>query len=127
MSSFLLVKSLHMALAGISISGFVLRGLWMIQGSSLLERSWVRVVPHVVDTLLLLSGLGLAIAWQVSPLTHPWFAAKLVAIVVYIVAGSIALKRGRSRRVRMCALMVALACVGYVVLAAMTKSPLPGL
>jgi uncharacterized membrane protein SirB2 len=123
--TFLLLKSLHMTLAGISVLGFVIRGVWMVQESRHLDRAWIRTAPHVVDTLLLLSGLGLAVVWQISPLAHPWFAAKLVAIVAYILAGSVALKRGRSRKLRITSFLVALLCAGYVVMAATTKSPLP--
>jgi uncharacterized membrane protein SirB2 len=79
---------------------FLLRYLWMLRGSPLLQRRWVRILPHVNDTLLLVSGLAMALRLQQSPFTQTWLTAKLVALLAYILLGSIALKRGRTRRRR---------------------------
>ena len=88
---------LHIATVLLSLAGFVVRGVWMLRGSSLLRARWVRATPHIVDTLLLASGIGLIFTLHLYPTQQPWLVAKLVALVVYIVLGAIALKRGRTR------------------------------
>jgi uncharacterized membrane protein SirB2 len=93
---------------------FCVRGYWMLARSQRLQASWSRWLPHVVDALLFLTGLAMAIGLRISPLAHPWLAAKLLAIVAYVVIGSIALKRGRSYRQRAFALAVSVLVLAYI-------------
>jgi uncharacterized membrane protein SirB2 len=122
--NYLLLKHFHMTCAALSGGFFLVRGTWMLAGSALLQRRWVKVVPHIVDTLLLGSAIGLAVWSRQYPGTMPWLAAKVVALVVYIVLGAIALKYGRTRGIRTAALLGALATFGYIVTVAVTKNPL---
>jgi uncharacterized membrane protein SirB2 len=117
------IKSIHVGSAALSITLFLTRGAWMLWSPPRLQRRWVRVVPHVIDTALLVSALTLA--WHLGTAgTRGWLAAKVIALFVYIGLGTIALKRGRTRGVRMAALIGALAAFGYIVTVALTKSPL---
>lgn len=119
------LKHFHMGCAALSGALFVLRGVWMMRASNMLQRRWVRVAPHVVDTLLLASAIGLA-AWSHQyPGRQPWLTAKVVALLGYIVLGSIALKRGRTKGQRQAAFAAALALFAYIVSVAVTKRPLP--
>jgi len=120
-----LLKHAHVTLALVSLGGFTVRGYWMLMDSPLLERRWVKVAPHIVDTILLLSGLALVVHYHFFPTDHPWLAAKLVALLVYIVLGSIALKRGKTRGVRAAAFAGALAAFAYILVAALTHRALP--
>ena len=115
------VKQFHVTAAATSIALFLLRGSWMLWSPERLQRAWVRVVPHVIDTLLLASALWLA--WQLGPGASNWLAAKFAALLVYIAAGTIVLRRGRTRAVRGGALLFAVATFGYIVSVAVTKSP----
>ena len=117
----------HAGCALVSISTFVVRGYWRRSGSPLLHSKLTGVLPHVVDTALLLSGIGLAVQWAVNPLENSWLMAKLIALVVYIVLGMIALKRGRTLRQRTMAWIVAILVFAYMVAVAFTKSPVLGL
>ena len=119
------LKTAHVALAALSIAGFAARGLLMVTGSRLLDRRFTRVAPHLVDTALLLTGIALAGVVQVSPFAAPWLAAKLLALLGYIVLGSVALRRGRTLRARILALAGALALAAYIVATALRHSPLP--
>lgn len=123
--TYLLLRDLHVLLAGTSIAGFALRGALMLRGSPVLGTRWVRTAPHVLDTALLLSGVTLAVGLGVSPLEQPWLAAKLAAIAAYVVLGSVALRRGRTPRVRALALVLALLAAGYVVVTALGRDPVP--
>ena len=118
------LKHLHMTFAASSGALFLLRGLWMLSGSARLQRRWVRIAPHVVDTLLLASAIGLVVWSGQYPWRAPWLAAKLLALLLYIGLGTLALKRGRTPRVRALAFGAALACFGYIVAVALAKHPL---
>jgi len=116
------VKSIHATTAALSIALFVARGAWMRTSPQMLQQKWVRIAPHVVDTALLLSALWLA-SQQAPGSPHGWLAAKVVGLVVYIALGTIALKRGRTPRIRTVAFVAALATFAYIVMVALTKSP----
>jgi uncharacterized membrane protein SirB2 len=120
---YLLLKHFHMSCAALSGSFFFLRGLWMLGDSPLLQRRWVKTVPHLVDSLLLASAIALA-AWSHQyPGPMPWLTAKLVALIAYIVLGAVALKYGRTKPIRAVAYVAALATFGYIVTVAVTKNP----
>jgi uncharacterized membrane protein SirB2 len=120
-SAYLIAKSLHVGAVVLSLTGFAARGALMLAGSRLLEARFVRVAPHVVDTVLLASALWLA--WLIGqyPFVEGWLTAKVLGLLVYIVLGSIALRRGRTRRVRVAAFAGALAAAGYIVCVALTR------
>ena len=122
---YLAIKHLHMGCAGLSIAMFLLRGTWMLQGSSMLQRHWVKIVPHLVDTVLLGSAVTLAVVSHQYPFAQPWLGAKVVALVLYIVLGAIALKRGRTLRIRAIAFAAAIATFIYIVMVAVTRQVLP--
>jgi len=125
MLTYSLLKSLHVTFVLLSLGGFVVRGIWMLRASPMLARRWVRITPHVVDTLLLVTGIALAITLHISPGGQPWLMAKLIGLVAYIVLGAIALRRGRTRPVRAAAFAAALVVFAYIVAVALTKTPLP--
>lgn len=119
------IKHVHVTAVTLSFALFLLRGLWMYSESTQLQRRWVRIVPHVVDTVLLGAGLWLAFMLRQIPDVSDWLAAKLIALVVYIGLGTVALKRGRTRTERTAAWLAALAVFGYIVAVALTKNPMP--
>ena len=123
--TFTVVKSVHLACAALSLGGFLLRGIWMLRGSSLLHARLTRVLPHVNDTLLFGAGLWMLFVTAQYPTQYPWLVAKLVAVVVYILLGMVALKRGRDARIRAAAFAAALLVFGYIVAVALTRSPVP--
>jgi uncharacterized membrane protein SirB2 len=87
-----LLKQLHLTTIAITLALFVLRGIWMMTASPRLHARWVRIVPHANDTLLLTSGISLAVLLQQYPLVHGWLTAKFFALILYIVLGTYALK-----------------------------------
>ena len=113
----------HVACVALSWAGFFVRGVWMIRESPLLGARWVRVAPHVVDTVLLASAVALAAMLRQYPLAHGWLTAKVVGLVLYIALGMVALRRGPTRRARIAAWVAAQLVLGYVVAVALTKNP----
>lgn len=122
---FLLIKQLHVLSVVVSFSLFATRGVWMLVESPQLQRTWVKILPHIVDTVLLASAITLAIMLQQYPFQHGWLTAKVLALLAYIIVGSIALKRGRTKIQRVVAWLMALLIFGYIVSVALTRSPLP--
>lgn len=123
MSAYLAAKYLHVGCVVVSLAGFVLRGGLMLAGSPLLQARFLRVAPHVVDTVLLASAVWLAWFLGQYPFVHGWITAKVLGLLAYIVLGTIALKRGRTRAQRNAAFAAALIAAGYVVSVALTRDP----
>lgn len=121
--TYLILKNLHLTTIVITLTLFVLRGAWMMAESPRLHARWVRIVPHVNDSLLLASGIGLAVLIQQYPLVHGWLTAKFFALILYIALGTIAIKRGRTRGQRIGAWIAALLVFGYIVAVALTHDP----
>ena len=124
-NAYIFWKNLHVASVALSGAGFVLRGVWMLRASRMLERRWVRIAPHVVDTVLLTTAIALAVVSAQYPFAQNWLTAKLAGLVAYVILGSIALKRGRTRATRTAAFCGALLVFLYIVAVATTKSVLP--
>lgn len=116
------IKHLHVTCVVLSATGFLLRGLWMVTGSPLLQHRLTRVLPHVIDTLLLLSAIALAVLIQQYPFAADWVTAKVFGLLAYIVLGTIALKRGRTKGMRVAAFIAALLVYAWIVSVAVTKN-----
>ena len=119
------LKAIHVACAGLSLTGFMLRGYWMLRESPLLHHPLTRVLPHVNDTLLLAAAIGLMLLLHQYPFVHGWLTAKVLALVVYVLLGTIALKRGRTRPHRITALLGALAVFAYIAAVALSHQAVP--
>ena len=124
MPTYLALKHLHLTTVVLSFALFALRGLWMLADSPQLQRRWVRIVPHIIDTGLLASAIALTLVIQQYPFVQGWLTAKVLGLIAYIILGSIALKRGRTKPIRATAWVAALAVFGYIASVAVTRSPL---
>jgi uncharacterized membrane protein SirB2 len=125
MSSYLpLIKQWHIAFALLSLSGFFLRGVLMLRRSAWLQHGLVRRLPHVIDSALFLLGLTLLWLGPWSLAHTPWLQAKLLALLLYIGLGFVALHRGRfSHRTRIIAWCAALLVFAYMLAVAFSKQP----
>ena len=124
MNTYLILRHLHITCVALSGLGFALRGVLMLRQSPALRHPVARIAPHIIDTVLLASALGMLAltTWQLALM--PWLATKIVLLLVYIVLGTIALKRGRTLRIRAIAFVAALAVFGHIVATALTRNPL---
>lgn len=95
----------------------------MLADSPQLRRRWVGIVPHVIDSMLLASAIGLALILHQHPFGHGWLTAKVLGLTVYIILGGIALKRGPTKPIRAAAWIAALATFGYIASVAVTHAP----
>ena len=123
--SFMLLKHTHVTCAVISFALFFLRGIWSFNGSPIMRQRWIKVVPHIVDTLLLASALALAFTIEQYPFVDAWLTAKFFGLLLFITLGSVALKHGRTKAIRIAAWLGAQVVFAYIVLVATNHNPLP--
>lgn len=123
------IKLLHVIFVIASVSGFFVRGLLMRDRPDWLRNRWVRTVPHVNDTLLLTTGIVMVVSYGWNPLQQPWLTAKLLALLLYIGLGTVAIGRWgrRGTGVRTAAWLAAIGVFTYIVFVALTKTPQPWL
>jgi len=125
--TYTLLKHLHITTVYITLALFLLRGFWMLIDSPRLQARWVKIAPHANDTLLLLAAIGLLVTTWGNPLQQPWLMAKIIGLLAYIGLGTVALKRGRSKGLRIKAFVAALGVFAYIIAVAVTKQVIPGL
>lgn len=127
MSAFFLTLDLHILTVVVSISLFVLRFYWKYSGSVMLQKRWVKILPHLNDTILMVSGIVLMVMTRLYPFTPQgsWMTEKLLGVILYILLGFVALsKKPRSQKVRWIAFILAVACFYLIVKVAIIKLPL---
>ena len=104
---------------------FVVRGGLMLAKPGALRARWARILPHVIDTVLLAAALGMLWLARLNPADAPWLLAKIAALVLYVGLGTVALKRGRTRSTRVVFWILAMVVFAYIVAVALTKDPWP--
>ena len=118
-----ILKAVHQTAVALSVTGFFARGLASLLGAEWVRGRLARSLPHVVDSVLLLSALLLTWTLRLTPDSAPWLLAKIAGLLVYIGLGTLALRPGRPPRVRAVAWVAALATFGWIVSVAITKTP----
>ncbi|MCW8125554.1 SirB2 family protein [Microbulbifer halophilus] len=120
MANLFWIKHLHIALAVVSVGLFALRFCARQVDATFVHRLRVKVAPHLIDTLLLASGVALAVLYRLSPLETHWLLVKLLLLVGYIGAGMGAMKAADGGR-RFFYGLLALCFVAGVVFMAVLK------
>ena len=109
---YMMAKHLHMTAVGLSILFFVFRFIWSQFDATALSKKWVKILPHIIDTVLLASAIWLCIILSQYPLVNAWLTFKVVGVVLYIVFGLFALKKSQNS-VRQMELFRSSACCAY--------------
>ncbi len=117
-----LIKIIHMSCAMISVLGFLARGMLKINGSSLVDKKLVKILPHVIDTVLLVSAITLVIMSGQYPWVAPWVGAKIVGLIVYIALGVMVMRVAKTQQIRLISFALALAVAAYIFMIAGTKT-----
>mgnify|MGYP001819882638 CR=1 FL=1 len=121
MPDYLLLKALHIITVIFSICGFLLRSYWRFYSPQKLHLRSVKLLPHINDTLLLLSAIALTVVLGQYPFSHDWLTAKVLLLLLYIVAGSIALKTRFPAKQSLLAFLVALGSFSAIVMIALRQ------
>ncbi|MFA5083743.1 MAG: SirB2 family protein [Hydrogenophilaceae bacterium] len=124
--AYTLLKLIHVGTVYITFGLFLVRGIWMLLDSPRLQDRWVKVVPHLNDTLLLTAAIAMLVVGGLNPITNPWLLVKITGLLLYIYLGTMALKRGRTKGQRTLYFIAALATIGYIIAVAVTKQVIPG-
>lgn len=117
------LKAVHVGAVVLSGTLFALRGAWRLVRPEATLALPMRVLPHVVDTVLLLSALALAASWIRDGLPIGWIGVKVILLAAYIGIGMVALRRGLPAGPRLAALAAAALAFAGIVGVAFTKSP----
>lgn len=122
---YMAIKHAHMMFAIISITLFMLRAWLAVPAPERIKSKLLKIAPHIIDTLLLAMGVWLAVLTKQIPFDNsPWLTAKVIGLVLYIIVGTIAIKRGKTRSQRLIATFASIAIFAYIYGAAISKSPL---
>jgi len=122
--AFILAKGIHLTTLTIAITGFILRGIWMVMDSPLLHARVVKIVPHVNDTILLISAVWTGAIINQYPFVNTWLTVKILGAIAYILFGAVALTYGKTKQIRISCFIMALLSFAYVGGVATTKNPL---
>ena len=96
----------------------------MMSDSAILKQKWIKIVPHINDTILLTSAIALAIITSQNPIDHMWLTAKVIALLVYILLGMIAFRFGKTNNQRVIAWLLAIITFSYIVVVALNHHPM---
>lgn len=118
------IKFVHVAMVIASGLLFALRGAAVLAGARWAMAAPLRYLSYSIDTALLTAALMLLTALKLNPFVVPWLAVKLTLLVLYVVLGSMALKRARSRGSRAAFYVAALATFGFMYFVARAHHPL---
>ncbi|MFT5635496.1 MAG: putative membrane protein SirB2 [Cognaticolwellia sp.] len=118
---FIMLKHLHMTVAVISILLFTFRFALTLANSNKLSLKWLKIAPHIIDTLLLGLGIALSIKLAINPAEQLWLAEKLFAVFAYIFTGYYTLKLARNRTMQIIGFLGAIGWVVLIVRIAISK------
>ncbi len=121
---YMMAKHLHMTAVGLSILLFIFRFIWSQFDASVLNKKWVKILPHIVDTVLLASAIWLCVILSQYPFVNAWLTFKVVGVVLYIVFGLFALKKAKTTMGKWSFFVAALAVLMATAMVAVTKQPL---
>ena len=118
---FIMLKHLHMTVAVISILLFTFRFALTLVNSNKLSLKWLKIAPHIIDTLLLGLGIALAIKLSINPGEQLWLAEKILAVFAYIFTGYYTLKLARNRTMQIIGFLGAIGWIMLIVRIAISK------
>lgn len=119
------VKHIHLFMIACSVLLFVVRYVLMMVDSDLRNKAFLKRVPHVVDSAMLLSGIALIFITGFIPFTGaaPWLTEKLTCVMVYIALGFVTLNNGKNKVFKTFAFLGALGWLMVAAKIAVTKVP----
>lgn len=126
MNYFLIIKTLHVSSVAISLCLFLLRVYWLLHQSQMIKKRAIKILPHVVDSILLFSAFAmLHIINYPSILENHWLAAKTLALILYILTGLYLFKKAKKPNQLYFSLCIALLLYSYIIYVAVSKQVMP--
>ena len=122
--NFLFLKYVHILCVAASFALFFIRGIWVMQSYPPAQERWVKVLPHVVDGLLILSALGMLYMVPSTSDYKGWMPIKLALIGVYAFLVVFVSRLAKSRLQRFAAWLAALLVFLFVTSIAVLHHPM---
>lgn len=121
---YMMAKHLHLTAVGLSILFFIFRFIWSQLDDNALSKKWVKILPHIIDTVLLGSAVWLCIILSQYPFVNAWITFKLIGVILYIVFGLFALKKAKTTLSKWAFFIAAIGVLMATAMVAVTKQPL---
>ena len=125
MSLYVIIRFIHSGCALLSILGFAGRGYLKVSKGRIPQQFAFKVLPHIIDTVLLVSALMLVIMSGQYPFVSPWVTAKVITLFIYIAIGILLMRMEVGKAVRTVIYLLALLCGVYMISVAISKNPVP--
>jgi len=113
---------LHVTAVIISLALFSFRFALTLKSSDMLQKKWLKITPHVVDTILLGTAIWLLTLSSMVQVDG-WVASKVIGVILYIVSGLFALKWAKTNRSRIIGFVCAVIWILLTASVALTKQP----
>ncbi|WP_075185300.1 SirB2 family protein [Teredinibacter haidensis] len=117
----LYLKYFHIAFAVTSIFGFITRVLWLTYKPEFLQNRAVKLMPHLNDTALFITGITMATAIGYPLNAFYWFTVKLTLLLTYICLGFLTLKTTKANLDRFALLSVSIITYASIAILAAYK------
>ncbi|WP_100641777.1 SirB2 family protein [Alteromonas facilis] len=121
---YMMMKHLHLTAIALSVLFFVFRFVLKQMDAAMLQQKWLKIVPHIVDTVLLVSAITLCVLLSQYPIVNGWLTVKLGGLIAYVVFVFLALKRAQSKAGQWGSAVAALICLAVTAKVAILKQPL---
>ncbi|ACC75236.1 conserved hypothetical protein (plasmid) [Paraburkholderia phymatum STM815] len=118
-----MLKFAHVTLVTASGMLFAARSIASLNDYAWPMRDAWRRLSYVIDTLLLAAGASLWLLLRLNPIRDAWLGTKLLLVVAYVIAGTLAMKRGRPWGTRVASLGCALLLFALIASVAATHNP----
>ena len=121
---YMMAKHLHLTAVGLSILFFIFRFVWSQLDANALSKKWMKILPHIIDTVLLGSAVWLCISLSQYPFVNAWLTFKVIGVILYIVFGLFALKKAKTTLSKWAFFIAAIGVLMATAMVAVTKQPL---
>lgn len=118
------IKHFHLLLIGLSVGLFLIRFILSEMKSPILQKKWLKILPHIVDTLLIVSAVTLCVLIEQYPFVNAWVTEKLLALLLYVFMVTLALKMARTVFMKYIGLLGAISWVAFAGMVAVSKQPI---
>ena len=115
------VKHIHLTAIILSLVLFIARFVLLWLKSSKLNSKLLKVLPHLVDTVLIVSAITLCVLLQQYPLVDAWVTEKLLALIMYVFMVTLALRLANNNFMRIIGFVGAISWVAFAGAVAMSK------
>ena len=117
-------KHLHLTAIALSLLFLILQVVAQVMDSKMKDAKWLKVLPHIINTVLIITAVGLCVTSAQYPFVHDWVTSKLIGLVAYVLLAIVAVKWARTNAMRVFALIGAVAWLVLTGKVAISKAPL---